>query len=97
MQKHHLEKCGGGRKKFQQSTPKTEINEPSTSHGQPTSYRQSQRSKRKPNWYGQNIMVSKVEEEEKDHGEQTQSETKSKKIRNELEEMPIFFEMSQKK
>ena len=65
-----------------QSTPKTETNKPSTSKDQPTSLRQSQK---KPNWYGQNIMVSKVEKGEKEFKEQAQSETKSEQIRRELE------------
>ena len=78
-----------------QPTPETETNEQSTSQDQATSSRRSQRSKKKPNWYGQDVMVSKVEEGEKVYKEQAQSETKSERIRRKLEEMPNFLEMSQ--
>ena len=53
-----------------------------TSKGQ-TAARHSQRSKKKPNWYGQNVMVQKVEEEEKERSDAEKSETKTEEdLRN---------------
>ena len=40
------------------------MNEPSTPQEQPSSSRQSQRSKKPKIWYGQTLIFSKVEEEE---------------------------------
>ena len=56
--------------------------------------RQSQRPKRRPDWYGQNIMVSKIEEPE---GEvpQTNEPQLNEEIQEELEANPNFEEMTQ--
>ena len=53
--------------------------------------RQSQRTKRKPNWFGQNVMVTKVDE--KDSEDKNTAKTKQD-IERELEDIPNF-EMTQ--
>ena len=55
--------------------------------------RQSQQPKRRSDWYGQNIMVSKIEEPE---GEaQTNESQLNEAIQEELEAIPNIEEMTQ--
>ena len=56
--------------------------------------RQSQRPKRRPDWYGQNIMVSNTEEPEGELS-QTNEPQLNKEIQEELEAIPNFEEMTQ--
>ena len=58
-----------------------------------TTSRQSQRSKRKPDWYGQNIMVSKLDEKE---GEKASGSQTNEEIEIELKAIPNFEAMTQK-
>ena len=67
----------------QKHTPETNSN---------TSARQSQRSKRKPNWYGQNYMVTKVDAKEGENASRSQI---NKEIGRELEVIPNFEAMTQ--
>ena len=76
------------------STPKIEEKEQPTLQEQNNPARQSQRPKKKPNWYGQNVMVSKIEGEEKESKDKA-DETNSEQMRREIEEMPNFLEMTQ--
>ena len=54
--------------------------------------RQSQRTKRKPNWFGQNVMVTKVDEKDSEDKNAAQTD---RDIERELEEIPNFEEMTQ--
>ena len=54
--------------------------------------RQSQRTKRKPNWFGQNVMVTKVDEEGNENKNAARTD---REIERELEEIPNFEEMTQ--
>ena len=83
-------------KKTKTSCEKTETDKiDSIPDNQPSTSRQSQRLKKKPNRYGQIIMVSKVEEEEKGMEEAAPRETKSEEIGKELEAIPNFLEVTQ--
>ena len=54
----------------------------------------SQRTKKKPNWCGQNVMVQKVEKQTESEADD-KSETKTKEeLRRELEVIPNFLEMT---
>ena len=54
--------------------------------------RQSQRTKRKPNWFGQNVMVTKIDT--KDNEDKNNAHT-NKEIEQELEAIPDFEAMTQ--
>ena len=54
--------------------------------------RQSQRTKRKPNWFGQNVMVTKIDT--KDNEDKNNAQT-NKEIEQELEAIPDFEAMTQ--
>ena len=54
--------------------------------------RQSQRTKRKPIWFGQNVMVTKVDEK---HSEDKNTAQTNQDIERELEVIPNFEEMTQ--
>ena len=69
--------------------------EPTTSKSEQTPSRLSQRTKKRPNWYGQNVMVQKVDEGEKGQSDTERSETKTEEeLRRELEAIPNFLEMT---
>ena len=79
----------------QETADKTKVTEGEQKHTPETSSktsRQSQRSKRKPNWYGQNTMVTKVDAKE---GENASGSQINKEIGRELEVLPIFKAMRQ--
>ena len=54
--------------------------------------RQSQRTKRKPNWFGQNVMVTKIDTT--DHEDKNNAQT-NMEIEQELEAFPNFEAMTQ--
>ena len=74
-----------------------EENKPTTStpKNMDTTTRSSQRTKKKPNWYGQNVMVQKVEKQPEGEEDDDKSETKTEEdLRRELEAIPNFLEMT---
>ena len=85
---------------MQQETKKEDNTEGNTNNKQDeqdkngNTSRQSQRPKRRTDWYDQNIMVSKSEEPE---GEvpQTNEPQLNEEIQEELEAIPNFEEMTQ--
>ena len=54
--------------------------------------RQSQRTKRKPNWFGQNVMVTKIDTKDNENKNNAQT---NKEIEQELEAIPDFEAMTQ--
>ena len=73
----------------------TKQDEPITSKKEQTPARLSQRIKKKPNWYGQNVMIQKLEEDEKEKSDTEKSETKTEEdLRRELEAIPDFLKMT---
>ena len=59
-----------------------------------TTTRSSQRTKKKPNWYSQNVMVQKVEKQPEGEVDD-KSETKTEEdLRRELEAIPNFLEVT---
>ena len=58
-----------------------EKKEKTTRHDEPTTSKNEQtparRIKKKPNWYGQNVMIQKLEEDEKERSDTQKSETKT--------------------
>ena len=73
----------------------TRQDEPTTSKNEQTPTRLSQRIKKKSNWYGQNVMIHKLEEDEKEKSDTEKSETKTEEdLRRELEAIPNFLEMT---
>ena len=72
----------------------TRQDEPTTSKNEQTPARLSQRIK-KNNWYRQNVMIQKLEEDEKERSDLKKSETKTEEdLRRELEAIPNFLEMT---
>ena len=73
----------------------TRQDEPTTSKIEQTPARLSQRIKKKPNWNGQNVMIQKLEEDEKERSDTEKSETKTEEdLRRELEAIPNFSEIT---
>ena len=77
---------------WQESTSIEENNQKPDPETTSTTSRLSQRPKRKRDWYGHIIMVSKLDEKE---GENANGSQTNKKIERELEAIPNFEAMTQ--
>ena len=82
------------KQKKEDSTEENKNNKQEEQDTNSNTSRHSQRPKRRPDWYGQNIMVSKIEEPEGEVSQTNEPQLK-KEIQEELEAIPIFAEMTQ--